>query len=112
MISKYELGFTPTALKQWKSLDNSAKQVFKKALLKRLSQPVVASAKLNFHDSPIDCYKIKLRTHGYRLVYTILEDKMIVAVLTIDRRDKVYNNLAEIASSFSVSQSRISTENK
>lgn len=90
----YELNFTPSAKKEWDKLDNSVKQMFKKALAKRLINPIVPAAKLR--DLPIDCYKIKLRTIGYRLVYTIENNKLILLILTINRRDVVYDKLNEI----------------
>ncbi|MBX9867147.1 MAG: type II toxin-antitoxin system RelE/ParE family toxin [Burkholderiales bacterium] len=90
----YELNFTPSAKKEWDKLDNSVKQMFKKALAKRLINPIVPVSKLR--DLPIDCYKIKLRTIGYRLVYTIENNKLILLVLTINRRDVVYDKLNEI----------------
>ena len=90
----YELNFTPSAKKEWDKLDNSVKQMFKKALAKRLINPIVPISKLR--DLPIDCYKIKLRTIGYRLIYTIENNKLILLVLTINRRDVVYDKLNEI----------------
>lgn len=90
----YELKFTPSAKKEWDKLDNSVKQMFKKALAKRLINPIVSAAKLR--DLPIDCYKIKLRTIGYRLIYTIENNELILLVLTINRRDVVYDKLNEI----------------
>lgn len=90
----YELNFTPSAKKEWDKLDNSVKQMFKKALAKRLINPIVPVSKLR--DLPIDCYKIKLRTIGYRLVYTIENNKLILLILTINRRDVVYDKLNEI----------------
>jgi mRNA-degrading endonuclease RelE of RelBE toxin-antitoxin system len=44
---------------------------FKKKLEERLANPRVPSAAL--HRMP-DCYKIKLRTSGYRLVYRVEDD--------------------------------------
>ena len=85
----YELNFTPSAKKEWDKLDNSVKQMFKKALAKRLINPIVPISKLR--DLPIDCYKIKLRTIG-----TIENNKLILLVLTINRRDVVYDKLNEI----------------
>lgn len=90
----YELGFTPSAKKEWDKLDNSVKQMFKKALAKRLVNPIVPASKLR--DLPIDCYKIKLRTIGYRLIYTIEDNVLVLLVLTINRRDVVYDKLSEI----------------
>lgn len=90
----YELRFIPSAKKEWDKLDNSVKQMFKKALAKRLVNPIVPASKLR--DLPIDCYKIKLRTIGYRLIYTIEDNVLVLLVLTINRRDVVYDKLSEI----------------
>lgn len=37
-----------------------------------------------------DCYKIKLSTVGYRLVYKVIEEKVVIQVITVGRRDKNY----------------------
>lgn len=89
----YELKFVPSAKKEWDKLDNSVKQMFKKAIAKRLINPFVPAAKLK--NLPIECYKIKLRTIGYRLIYTIEGGELVLLVLTINRRDVVYEKLHE-----------------
>lgn len=35
----------------------------------------------------VGCYKIKLRTLGYRLVYQVRNDEMAVIVIAVDKRD-------------------------
>lgn len=35
-----------------------------------------------------DCYKIKLRGVGYRLVYRVDEEAMFVTVIAVGRRDR------------------------
>jgi len=35
-----------------------------------------------------DCYKIKLRTVGYRLVYRVIKDVVTIQVIAIAKRDK------------------------
>jgi mRNA interferase RelE/StbE len=35
-----------------------------------------------------DCYRIKLRKIGYRLVYKVLGSRMVIVVICIGRRDK------------------------
>ncbi len=90
----YELKFVPSAKKEWDKLDNSIKQMFKKAIAKRLINPFVPAAKLK--NLPIECYKIKLRTIGYRLIYTVEDGKLVLLVLTINRRDAVYEKLHEL----------------
>lgn len=90
----YELRFIPSAKKEWDKLDNSIKQMFKKALVKRLVNPFVPAAKLR--GLPIECYKIKLRTVGYRLIYSVQDNQLVLLVLTINNRDIVYDKLNEI----------------
>ena len=50
------------------------------------------SAKL--HGDLDDFYKIKLRTVGYRLVYEVIDYKLVVLVIAIGKRnqDIVYRN--------------------
>jgi mRNA-degrading endonuclease RelE of RelBE toxin-antitoxin system len=59
----YKLRFLPSALKEWKKLDQSIKQQFKKKLKERLANPHIPSAQLFSYK---DHYKIKLRSSGYR----------------------------------------------
>lgn len=83
--SKYSLKFVPDALNEWQSLDGSIKEPLRKALKKRLEQPHVPGAEL--HGDLRGCYKIKLRKQGYRLVYVVEDDVLVVLVLAIDRRE-------------------------
>jgi mRNA interferase RelE/StbE len=83
--AKYKLKFLPEALKEWHQLDGSIKLILRKAIKKRLVQPKVPGSEL--HGDLKDCYKIKLLKHGYRLVYTIEEQVLVVLVLAVDKRD-------------------------
>ena len=82
----------PSALKEWKKLSAPVKSQFKKKLEERLTNPKVPSAKLSGFDT---VYKIKLRAAGYRLVYEVVDDELIVYVLVIGKREKgkVYKTL-------------------
>lgn len=44
-----------------------------------------------------DCYKIKLRSSGYRLVYQVLDHEVVVFVVAVDRRkrEQAYRKAAE-----------------
>jgi mRNA-degrading endonuclease RelE of RelBE toxin-antitoxin system len=64
----YRLEFLEAALREWKKLDPSIQNQFKKVLGKRLLSPHVPSARLSGPDMQ-NTYKIKLRNAGYRLVY-------------------------------------------
>ena len=74
------------ALKEWKKLDQSVREQFKKQLEKRLLNPRVASAKL--HGDLADFYKIKLRALGYRLVYEVIDHKLIILVIAVGKRNQ------------------------
>ena len=81
----YTLKFVPDALKEWQALDGSIKESLRKALKKRLERPHVPGAEL--HGDLRGCYKIKLRKQGYRLVYMVEDEVLVVLVLAIDRRE-------------------------
>ena len=81
----YSLVFLEEALKEWGSLDNTLKQQLKKKLAERLENPRVESSRLS---GMKDCYKIKLRQAGYRLVYEVREDVVVVAVIAIGKRER------------------------
>ncbi|ECI0411819.1 type II toxin-antitoxin system RelE/ParE family toxin [Salmonella enterica subsp. salamae] len=81
----YELEFDPRALKEWQKLGETIKKQFRKKLVDVLSNPRVESARLR--ELP-DCYKIKLKTSGYRLVYQVQDDVVLVVVIAIGKREK------------------------
>jgi mRNA interferase RelE/StbE len=81
----YELEFHQLALKEWKKLDGSIKAQFVKTLTKRIKAPHVPSAKLR--GDLQNTYKIKLRDLGYRLVYEVIDQRLVVLVIAIGRRD-------------------------
>lgn len=81
----YKLKFLPTALREWKKLDNSIQLQFKKKLKDRLGSPHVVSSLLSGFENH---YKIKLRASGYRLVYEVIDEEICVLVIAIGKRDK------------------------
>lgn len=87
----YELEFKESALKEWQKLDHSLRELFKKRLIERLDAPRVESARLT---GLPDCYKIKLRDAGYRLVYQVCDNQLVVVVIAVGKREKnqVYHN--------------------
>ena len=84
-MPKYRLEFLPLAAREWDKLDGSVQLQFLKVLRRRLEDPCVAAAALA---GMADCYKIKLRTLGYRLVYRVENDVLVVLVLAVGRRDR------------------------
>lgn len=84
-MKTYELEFDASALKEWRKLDGSIQAQFKKQLAKRLRAPHVPSARL--HGDLQNTYKIKLRDAGYRLVYQVIDQRLVVVVIAVGRRD-------------------------
>lgn len=70
----YELAFDRRALKEWQKLGHTIREQFKKKLAERLENPRVPAARLHGH---ADRYKIKLRASGYRLVYQVIDEKVV-----------------------------------
>ena len=81
----YELAFVESALKEWRKLAAPICEQFKSKLRERLRNPCVPSARL--HGMP-GCYKIKLRTLGYRLVYQVDDGVLVVTVIAVGKRDR------------------------
>jgi mRNA interferase RelE/StbE len=88
----YKLYFHNKALKEWNKLDQSIRSQFKKKLQERLENPKVEKDKLSGYEN---IYKIKLRTVGYRLAYEVIDDEIIILVLTVGKRENsfVYEQL-------------------
>lgn len=80
------------ALKEWKHLGETIKEQFKKKLGERLINPKVPKDKLVGFEN---VYKIKLKTVGYRLAYEVMDEKVVILVLSVGKREnnKVYNAL-------------------
>jgi mRNA interferase RelE/StbE len=81
----YKLEFLPSALKEWEKLGHTLREQFKKKLAERLELPRVPSDAL--HGMP-DCYKIKLKSSGYRLVYEVIEERVVVSVVAVGKRER------------------------
>jgi len=81
----YQLRFKQEAKKEWDKLNDSIKVVFIKKLEERLKHPHVKGSRLR---QLKDCYKIKLRRAGYRLVYQVRENELVVSVIAVGKRDK------------------------
>jgi mRNA interferase RelE/StbE len=83
----------PSALREWRKLGAPIRDQFRKKLEERLAHPRVPASRLS--DMP-DCYKIKLRAVGYRLVYRVDDNRVTVIVVAVGRRERnaVYSTAA------------------
>ncbi|ECH8679256.1 TPA: type II toxin-antitoxin system RelE family toxin [Providencia alcalifaciens] len=80
----YKLEFDRRALNEWQKLAPPIRNQFKKKLLERLENPRVPSAKLSGKNNR---YKIKLRSLGYRLIYEVIDEKIILLVIAVGKRE-------------------------
>jgi mRNA interferase RelE/StbE len=80
-----KLDFKKSAWKEWQKLGSTLQQQFKKKLVERLENPHVPVSKLSGAEN---MYKIKLRQSGYRLVYQVKDDVIVVTVLAVGKRER------------------------
>jgi mRNA interferase RelE/StbE len=90
----YKLKFKKQALREWRKLDDNLRAQFKKKLLTILECPCLPGARLYGSDNR---YKIKLRNAGYRLVYEVRKEEIVIVVIAIGRRDRgaIYKTAAK-----------------
>jgi len=90
----YELLFDVLALREWHKLAPAIKDQLRKKLAARLEAPKVEADKLAGMPG---CYKIKLSSLGYRLVYRVVDDQVQVVVIAVGKRErgKVYKAARE-----------------
>lgn len=86
----YELEFAKEALKKLEKLNPQIAEQFIHKLEAILENPKIPKNKLS---GSKDLYKIKLRSAGYRLVYQVIDSRVVVLVLDVDRRDTIYKKL-------------------
>ncbi|CAI3959543.1 mRNA-degrading endonuclease RelE [Commensalibacter communis] len=86
----FNIEFDERALKEWDKLDKTIQTLFKKKLKQLQNNPHIESARL--HRDLANCYKIKLRSSGYRLVYQVIDGEIIILVIAVGKREnkKVY----------------------
>jgi mRNA interferase RelE/StbE len=88
----YKLVFKQDAMKEWDKLDSTIREQFKKKLIERLENPRVDASRLS---GMKDCYKIKLRSAGYRLVYQVRDSEILISVVAVGKRER--NQVYKIA---------------
>lgn len=81
----WHLDFDERALKEWRKLGSTIREQFKKKLAEILLSPLIEANKLR--DMP-DCYKIKLKSSGYRLVYQVIDERVVVFVVAVGKRER------------------------
>lgn len=81
----YTIEFIPSSEKEFRKLSLDLRKQFVAKLQERAENPRVESAKLR---GMKDCYKIKLRNSGYRLVYQVIDERIVVKVIAVGKRER------------------------
>lgn len=81
----FKLRFKEQALQEWHSLDHTIREQFAKKLRALKDNPRVKNASLC---GMKNCYKIKLRKVGYRLVYEVRDQELVILVVAIGKRER------------------------
>lgn len=84
-MALYRLQFLTAAKAEWDKLDGSLQLQFTKVLAKRLEHPRLPKAALA---SMPDCYKIKLRAAGYRMVYYVRDQPPVLLTIAVGKRER------------------------
>jgi mRNA interferase RelE/StbE len=66
-------------------LGDTIRQQMKKKLAEVLENPRIEANRLR--ELP-DCYKLKLRSAGYRVIYQVLDQEVVVFVVAIGKRER------------------------
>ncbi|AWK14252.1 type II toxin-antitoxin system RelE/ParE family toxin [Candidatus Fukatsuia symbiotica] len=87
----FNIDFDERALKEWLKLDKAICEQFKKKLRKLQENPYIESACL--HGDLAGCFKIKLRSSEFRLIYQVIDEEIVILVLAVGKREdeKVYD---------------------
>ena len=81
----YLLDFDERALKEWHKLGSTVREQLKRKLAAVLDAPRIEANRLR---GMPDCYKIKLRSSGYRLVYQVQDERVVVFVISVGKRER------------------------
>ena len=90
----FRIQFIKESAKDWNGLDNSVKLELKKNLQSRLQNPIVESSRLKGDLS--DCYRIRAPKSGYRLIYRVENEALVILVIAVGKREdeEVYRSAA------------------
>jgi mRNA interferase RelE/StbE len=90
----YSIEIAPVAQREWKKLDQLIKRQFVKKLEKLCDGPRIPGAKLTGH---ANAYRIKLRGAGYRLIYMVREERLIIIIVAVAKRDSSKDDVYHLA---------------
>lgn len=88
-LEAYKIELDDAAKKEWKKLPPEIKNQLADKLETLLYDPYQAP---RLRGGLKNCFKIKLRSSGYRLVYKVIEDEIVILVIAVGKRnnDDIY----------------------
>ncbi|KXL56010.1 type II toxin-antitoxin system RelE family toxin [Escherichia coli] len=91
----FNIDFDERAFKEWKNLDKTIRDQFKKKLRKLQHNPYTGATRL--HGDLVGCFKIKLRASGFRLIYKVIDEEIVIWGIAVGKRERsnVYNIASE-----------------
>ena len=94
LTTSYRLVFDRRARKEFEKLDVRLRKQFQKKLAERLRQPRVEADRLS---GTRNGYRLKARSAGYRLVYEVQDDRLVVLVVAVAKRDAGKRDVFDLA---------------
>ena len=86
---KYSLRILPEAEREWSKLNPSIKQKLLKKLREVLEEPTRPNQALK--GGLIGHYKVKIKSPGYRIVYRVEDDQLVVVLIAVGKREDIYD---------------------
>ncbi|NBV89895.1 MAG: type II toxin-antitoxin system RelE/ParE family toxin [Actinobacteria bacterium] len=81
----YSLKFLRQATSEWRALDRSIRNQAQRKLEKRLQNPHVPADLLSGELAGL--YRLKFRKSGIRIIYKVVDDRLLVLVVAIGKRE-------------------------
>ena len=81
----YELKFLDLAFEEWQNLDPGISARLRRKLERRLEQPRIESQRLR--GALAHCFKIRDDKSGFRLIYLVDDDYMLLRVIAVGKRE-------------------------
>ena len=81
----FKLRFKEQALRKWHDLDQSIREQFAKKLHALKETPAYRKLKTQWHEKLL---QIKLRKAGFRLVYEVWDQELVILVVAIGKRER------------------------
>jgi mRNA interferase RelE/StbE len=81
----YKVVFRKKAKRNFDGLDPALQRQIARKLMERCQFPRVPGDALS---GMADCFKIKLRASGIRLVYRVEDDRLVLLVLAVGKRER------------------------